>query len=205
MRSRIALLSFLLVVVCACVLTISAQESAPKVLRWQDGTTWSDSAYINGLLYRSIRTDQIGLAVTYDQTDKHIEAQVIAVNKGADRLLLAPENCSLEISQPKALSLAPLDPNQVVKSLQSGGGGLFHQWVEHKARKDDPAGTAVRDMERDEMNKKIAHDVQATALRAQTLFPNDEQGGLIYFPKKKMTEGVLRIRIGAITYEFPMS
>jgi hypothetical protein len=104
-----------------------------------------------------------------------------------------------------AASVSGEDPDQVVKSLQDGGGGLLRKWAEHKARKDDPAGGAVRDIERSESNKKIAHDVQATALRAQTLFTGNETGGMIYFPKKKMTAGVLRIRIGAVTYEFPLS
>ncbi len=183
----------------------------------------------DGQELKIIYTNNISITATLIERKgwlPHVFVQI--ENKTPDRMLVDPSNWSLNIVTPKPKALVAKVPEELARSLEKRGawaaalgnvGAAFAttQSTATVTNSDGKTATATVTApdraaqaraaangaaQQAEMGS-VADYVRSSSLKPNTVFPNAEVSGIVWFDHKKYKEVVLTIVVGGITYEFP--
>jgi hypothetical protein len=221
------------ITVIALCLTSQAQTPKPEwpTLTWKAGTPYSDFMLMQGREVKSIAHDNgTAVVVAMDDDGKYLAFLVYIVNKSPQRFIVNPAACFARIEAPRQFFLLTIPVEKVAKSIENEGRwrsalGLFlagmaqHQTTgtvtdsygnqstvtltEQDRRASQNAQRAAR--ERSANNQSRASIIRDIGLRSNTVFPDTELVGWIFFEKKKFTSLTVGIFTGLAMYEFPFT
>lgn len=202
---------------------------SPEVIRWQQGSSNSDSIMSDGQAVKVILSDQVTISVTLIERKNWIPHAFVSVeNKKAERLLVDPTNWTLNVLTPKPRVLASREPEKLASSLEGRGkwaaalGAVGASMATKQStatiRNSDGTTTTATISEPDTAAQQraaansraqqvtlgsVAEYVRTSSLKPNTVFPKESVSGIVWFEDKKYKEVVLTIIIDGITYEFP--
>jgi hypothetical protein len=207
---------------------LTGQNIVRRTLRWTPGTAYSDNFIVQG--HEVIVLTERGIAVyaLMDQSFNKFAFLLRVDNYSGSRLLVDPNACSFELTQPKDLSVASLDPDRFARSLEKRGrwksvlglalAGLATRQStiyasdsygnsvtatitepDYEARRNAQAAV----LDRNAKNQRDADYVRTVSLKSNTLFNEHIITGWIYFERKNFEKGVLTCHFGDTIYELP--
>jgi hypothetical protein len=198
-----------------------------RELVWGEKEPFADKVLSDGDAIRIIRDKEKGLTVAvvgYDSGD-HFVYEITVVNEAEGRINVIPEDFfSIYWDKDKKFGyMYPLAPEKVAKKYQSRAkwGNFFRSFAAGVATNTttatdnygnsvtvtSPNTTAQRNAAIQNQNAANAANAKAgffldSALRSNTIFPNNNISGLVYFERKKYKNAKLYMIINGTAYEF---
>ena len=202
----------------------SAPENAELrngVARWQEGTPGSVSFPSGDNLVESLTANGITVQVSLQDTGWRLRANIAVMNAGAETINVLPKLLSLTEVAPARKPLRYNEPGRLSTALN-------HQllWTACSARPivsttnasyrySSPSSPNFlehqQDLEETAARSQAAlvdmvQEIKALALRDYTLKPGEKVAGAAWFDRDpKTSELVLRVPVGHVIFEFPLS
>jgi hypothetical protein len=191
--------------------TSLAQSGAPPVVRWAEGAPNATSEVKNDMKIESLKTDDVhiyvGLSELKDTQYNRVWVEIS--NQGKSPIDFNPQSAVL-LKGDKGIRAE--DTNKAANSIQKYGEAKAQELSSAKCNNMIATQCAPNNSQMQESKQVQSYTAQQSqwlrdnAIKPQTLAPGDQEQGYIAFKKdKKAAEYILRIPVGAGTYEFPLS
>ena len=203
------------------------------VARWQSGSKGSYELTNGDKLVESLTANGITVQISLQDTGWKMRANVAVVNGGQQPVHLQPRLLSLDEIAPLVRPLRYQDPAEVAKAANhqilwtaaSAGpsGGAQPQrtssstdlyTVNYRLPSSDPSRNYLAQHQAlEEIAAKnqaalvnMVREINALSLRECTLKPNEKTAGAVWFERDaKSNQVVLRVPVGGVIFEFPLS
>ncbi len=199
-------------------------------IKWHQTGPDFDSALLEGREVKASRFEGTSIAVLMDDTGDYLAFLVSVQNKSTSRIIINPASAFVRIESPKSGLLLTIPADKVARSMEKQGRwrnmlGLFFAGMATRSSTgtitdeygnrstvtlSEPdrvaqqnAQNAIR--ERNIRNQTSASIIRDIGLRANTVFPNTELTGWMFFEKKKFTSLTVGVFTGRAMYEFPFA
>lgn len=184
--------------------------TAPATVRWVEGDKNSELVTQQGVRIEILHAPGLDVAVSLlDYQEFATRAWVQVLNKGSAGLPLDPAKAALEIVKPKPKTLPAVSADKVADKIKQAadtqaegrsGAGCAMMTAGCAQNSSGVASSKEVELRADAM---IAN-VKSTALQAQTVKPDEQAQGAIFFAfERKRQESVVRIPVGDLIFEFP--
>lgn len=189
------------------------------VARWQPGAPGSEQLLSDYLAVESLTVEGVTVQVSLHDTGWKLRASVAVVNSGNQPLEIRPSDFRLEERLPAIRSLAYLAPSEMARAANhqvlwtsanaSAGAspartvdGPYRGSFQLAAYRQTSPVYLPRQPELDNTGKQI----RASALHAGTVEPGGQSSGAVWFERDtKAQELLLRVPVGGVIYEFPLT
>ena len=195
------------------------------VARWQSGSTGSEEFYANGQLVESLTVNGVTVQVSLQDTGWKLRADIAVANAGLAQVSLTPSHFTLDELFPNAKSLAYQDPKHLAKAVN-------HQILWTAASAAPEAGphvtnasyhasayssalsqnylaqheATVQMVSEHKAEFNPASQINGVALSNTSIAPSHDASGAVWFERDaKPKQLVLRVPVGDVVYEFPLS
>ena len=199
------------------------------VVRWQAGTVGSEQFTSEGLLVESLTANGVTVQVSLQDTGWKFRANVAVANGTQSSLFVQPKRLALEQHLPGFKSLAYQDAahmataanHEILKTNASAGPAFVAQSQRSSADASLYAASykttspnylaqhqALEDQARNSRGALVssAKEIKAISLHESTIKPSEKVAGAVWFEREaKAQQLLLRVPVGDVIYEFPLS
>lgn len=191
--------------VVALALLASVAAAAQEVVRWQPG---GETSVVGKDEFRVLTAGNVTVrAALVDVWKDSTAARLQLANMGSEDISVPPEAVTLEMVKPKPNTVAAVPADKLAKKIQTRYEQEAVMAEQQGMKYAMPTGAGEHD-ERNRLRQEgmiKSTYIQEAALPA-TIGANQQVAGQVYFPyQKKREEMVLRVRVGATTFEFPFT
>lgn len=211
--------------------SVLGQETSTekKIKSWTGGAECCDNWIDKGKLITTYKDENVDYIAILEFDDDYIVFIIGIQNLSKQRILIDPSKFSIRMSAPVNKTFYALDAEAVAKKFQKRGSfrlalaGIFAGMATSQSTATitdnrgnrsnvvvtEPNRQAIENVrqkriEQEEKNQNKAAVVRAVALPMQTLFPGEEVRGIVFFERKKVSNGsIVQFAIGDTTYEIP--
>jgi hypothetical protein len=235
-----------LVFVCLAVPALAQQSNqASQTVLNCDESAGCTHQFVNGAKFKTLTGNGFTVTVALSGNKKYFRADVSVLNSSASNADVFPANFTLEEVEPKDKSLAYVDAEKIMRSIQKRaawgnamtgmGSGMQRQQSTTTTTNTGTASATGSDgsyatgtyngssvsttsspdyaaqaranqiiQARNQQVAAISQQLSQTALRTNTVAPNQSVRGFVFFEAdKKVKDVVLSIPVGATVYRFP--
>jgi hypothetical protein len=221
---------YLLPVLLLFSFTAHAQTAAWPTVKWQSVGPEFDSALLEGREVKAARFDNTTVAVLMDDSGDYLAFLVNIQNKSTHRIIVNPGSASVKIQTPSPQLLLTIPADKVAKAMEHSGrwrnvlgaffagmarqtstGSITDQYGNQSTvTLSEPDYAAQQNARmaargRNRVNQNSAAIIRDIGLRANTVFPNTDLIGWVFFEKKKFASLTVSIFTGQAMYEFPFT
>lgn len=220
----------ILLLLVTLTVTTAGQSPTWPTVKWQPIGGDFDSALLEGREVKASRFENVSVAVLMDDSGDYLAFLVSVTNKAPHRLIVNPASAFARVETPKSELLLTIPADKVAKAMEKRGRwknalGLFFAGMAARTTSGtitdssgnqstvtltEPNGAAQRSAQqtmrdRQSANRNSADIIREIGLRANTVFPNTDLIGWVFFEKKKFTSLTIGVFTGRAMYEFPFS
>lgn len=206
----------------------SAAIQAPAVIhdgrvQWLAGTQGSERFYSEGLMIESLTFNGVTVQVSLQDTGWKLLANIAVANGSLEAVNVVPSNITLvDLGQAKK-SLSYQQPTKLKSAVNhqilwteanaapSANGILVNTGYRSSDNKDaNKAQNYLAKHQADVSKRKVEFNphsqINTVSLKDATLLPSGQISGSAWFEREgKLQEMVLRVPVGDLVYEFPLS
>jgi hypothetical protein len=188
-----------------------AQSSPPPVLRWAEGAPNATSDTKNDQKVEGLKTDDVHVYVSLSELKdtQYNRVWVKVVNSGKAPIDFNPLSAVL-LKGDKGIRAEATD--KAANSIQKYGEAKAQELSSAKctnmiATQCQPNNTQLQESKQvQSFTTQQGQWLRDNAVKQKTLAPGEDVEGFIAFKKeKKSAEYILRLPVGAVTFEFPLS
>jgi hypothetical protein len=214
--------------------TDSEKASAKKVIRWGSPSLPAgccNNFFDNNRLKTTYQDENVIFEIGLDTTvEKKFFAVLISIGNKTDQpLTILPDTFTMRLMAPKNKTLSPVPVDEVAQKIENRGrwrllaAGMLAGMATQQSRatitdnRGNRADITVTERDRAAQrnaseaagqqrseNEERASVIKAVALPKHTLFKDDVKGGVVFFKKEDLTDGVIiSFTLGDTTYEIP--
>jgi hypothetical protein len=195
------------------------------VARWQPGAAGSEELNANGQVVESLTVNGVTVQVSLQDSGWKLRADVAVANDGPAQVSFAPSRFTLDELFPSAKSLAYQDPKQLAKAVnhqilwtaasaapEAGprmANAAYHPAAYSSALSQNYLAqheATVQMVSEHKAEFNPASQINVVALSGASLKTGQKTAGAVWFERDaKPKQLVLRVPVGDVIYEFPLS